>query len=57
MAVARKQRSTTDYDVHPSVAMVEKWVAGLKQSTGRTLDEWLRLIRKSGPGDEEAARD
>jgi hypothetical protein len=26
------------YDVHPGVAMVQKWIADLKPKTGRTLD-------------------
>ena len=44
------------YGVHPGVAMTQKWVAELKQKTGRSLDEWLRLIKKSGPKDEESRR-
>ena len=39
------------YAVHPGVAMVQKWVAELKPKTGRTLEEWCALIRKSGPTD------
>jgi hypothetical protein len=45
------------YGVHPGVAMTQKWVAELKQKTGRSLDEWLRLIKKSGPKDEKGRRD
>lgn len=37
------------YSVHPGVAMVMKWVAELKEKTGRTLEQWCRLIRKEGP--------
>jgi Domain of unknown function (DUF5655)/Domain of unknown function (DUF4287) len=37
------------YSVHPGVAMVMKWVADLKEKTGRTLEEWSALIRKEGP--------
>jgi len=44
------------YGVHPGVAMTQKWVAELKQKTGRSLEEWLRLIKKSGPKDEESRR-
>src|SRR5262249_1168872 len=39
----------TIYSVHPGVAMVMKWVAELKEKTGRTLEEWSALIRKEGP--------
>jgi len=45
------------YGVHPGVAMTQKWVAELKQKTGRSLDEWLRLIKKFGPKDEKARRE
>jgi hypothetical protein len=45
------------YGVHPGVAMTQKWIADLKQKTGRPIDEWLRLIKKSGLKDEQARRD
>jgi hypothetical protein len=41
--------SSIVYSVHPGVAMVQKWVAELKQKTGRTLEEWSAHIRKDGP--------
>ena len=34
-----KRRTKSSYDVHPGLAMVQKTIAGLKQKTGRTLDE------------------
>jgi hypothetical protein len=52
-----KSLSPIAYAVHPGVAMVQKWVAELKQKTGRTLDEWCALIRKDGPDDFAARRD
>ncbi len=45
------------YAVHPGVAMVQKWVAELKQKTGRTLEEWCALIRTDGPDDLPARRE
>lgn len=45
------------YGVHPGVAMTQKWVGELKDRTGRSLDEWLRLIKMSGPKDEKARRE
>jgi len=44
------------YDVHPGVAMMQKWVAELKAKTGRSVDEWLALIKKEGPKDEKSRR-
>jgi len=45
------------YGVHPGVAMTQKWVGELKQKTGRSVEEWLQLIKKSGPKDEKERRD
>jgi hypothetical protein len=54
MAAAKTQAL---YDVHPGVAMAQKWVAELKGKTGRSLDEWLALVKKEGPKDEKARRE
>jgi hypothetical protein len=54
-ATAVKTKSV--YSVHPGVSMTQKWVAELKQKTGRSLEEWLRLIKKSAPKDEKGRRD
>ena len=40
------------YSVHPGVLMTQKWIGELKQKTGRSLEEWLKFIKKSGPKDE-----
>src|ERR1043166_504975 len=45
------------YGVHPGVVMTMKWVAELKQKTGRSLDEWIKFIKKEGPPTEQARRD
>ena len=45
------------YSVHPGVLMTQKWVASLKEKTGRSLDEWLALVSKKGPKDEAGRRD
>lgn len=44
------------YSVHPSVAMVQKWIETLREKTGHSLDEWLEIIKKSGPDDEKQCR-
>ena len=54
---AAKTKKKSIYGVHPGVLMTQKWVADLKAKTGRTLEEWLRLIKKSGPKDEKARRE
>ena len=50
---ATKSKSKSIYGVHPGVAMVQKWIADLKTKTGRSLDEWLKFIKKSGPKTEQ----
>lgn len=45
------------YGVSPGVAMMQKWIAGLKEKTGRTLEEWVSLIQKQGPKDEKARKE
>ena len=44
------------YSVHPGVAMVQGWIATLKQKTGRDIDEWMKHIKQEGPDDEKACR-
>lgn len=44
------------YSVHPSVVMAQRGVASLKENTGRSLEEWLKLIKKSGPSTEKERR-
>jgi Domain of unknown function (DUF5655)/Domain of unknown function (DUF4287) len=44
------------YDVHPGVAMVQKWVAELKPKTGRSLEQWVALVKKDGPKDRASRR-
>ncbi|HZQ67056.1 MAG TPA: DUF5655 domain-containing protein [Terriglobales bacterium] len=45
------------YDVHPGIAMVQKWTRELKGKSGRSLPEWIELVRKEGPKDEQGRRE
>ncbi len=49
-------RTSALYDVHPSVAIVQKWIAELKPKTGRSLEEWIGLVKTSGPKESQARR-
>jgi Domain of unknown function (DUF5655)/Domain of unknown function (DUF4287) len=44
------------YDVHPGVAMVQNIMAGMKQKTGRSVEEWIHLIEKQAPAGEKERR-
>ena len=58
MAVRVSNSSTSSiYSVHPGVAMVQDWVATLKSKTGRSLEEWIRFVKASGPPTEKERRD
>jgi hypothetical protein len=57
MPKASLAKSESLYGVHPSVAMVQKWLAELKEETGRSLEEWLTLVNQEGPKDEKSRRE
>jgi hypothetical protein len=50
-------RPAVPYGVHPGVLMVQRWLAELKDKTGRDLDGWLALLEKQAPGDEKGRRE
>jgi hypothetical protein len=45
------------YVVHPGVAQIQKFIQELPKKTGRSLEEWLDLTRKSGPLTEKERRE
>lgn len=51
-----KVKSASGYDVHPGVAMVQNIMAGMKQKTGRSVEEWIQLIEKQAPAGEKERR-
>jgi hypothetical protein len=51
----RGAQSRSLYSVHPGVAMTQKWVAELRGKTGKSLEEWLALVRSS-PAETDRAR-
>jgi hypothetical protein len=57
MAKAGEAKGKSTYDVHPGVAMVQKWVAELKGKTGRSLEEWIALAKEEGPKEDRARRE
>jgi hypothetical protein len=57
MAAASKKSIKSIYGVHPGIAMVQKWIAELKPKTGRSLQEWITLVKKEGPRSEADRRE
>jgi hypothetical protein len=41
------------YDLHPSVRMAESVIKGMKEKTGRSIDEWMQHVKKHGPAGEK----
>ena len=37
--------------------MAQKWIAELPEKTGRSLEQWLDLVKKTGPGDTKKSRE
>lgn len=52
-----RMKGKSGYDVHPSVIMIQEVIAGMKEKTGRTLEQWVKLARTEGPGDERKRRE
>jgi len=50
-------KRASPYSVHPGVKMVQAWVEALPGKTGKSLEQWLALIRKQGPKDTAARRE
>jgi len=46
-------RKDSVYTLHPGFAMEEASLKNLKERTSRTLDEWIRIVKKSGPATEK----
>ncbi len=45
------------YDVHPGVAMMQSIIAGMKEKTGRSAEEWIAYVNEKGPASEKERRD
>jgi hypothetical protein len=54
---SKQPEGKSPYSVHPGVAMVRDWVASLPSKTGKTLEEWIALVKQSGPPGEKERRE
>jgi len=55
--VAATKTSGSLYSPHPGLGMVQKWKDDLPAKTGRSLDAWIALVKKSGPPTEKERRE
>jgi len=56
-SAATEKKTKSIYGVHPGVAMVQKAINELPAKTGRSFDEWVKFIKKSGPRTEAERRE
>jgi hypothetical protein len=54
--MARKDTKTT-YSVHPSVVHARAIIKKLPEKTSRSIEEWVELIKKSGPTGNKECRE
>jgi len=54
--MAAKAKGKPAFDVHPAVSMAQSIVAGMKEKTGRSLEEWLEVVGTLGPSAENERR-
>jgi hypothetical protein len=54
LAAETKRKSI--YSVHPGVLMTQKWIARTQREDGRSLEEWIKHIKKAGPKGEMERR-
>ena len=45
------------YDVNAGLAMEEAWLARLREKTGKSMEEWVRIVQQSGPPTEKERRE
>jgi hypothetical protein len=48
-----QESNESPYSVHPAVVLVQNWIAKLSEKTGKSLEDWIRLTKKSGPSSEK----
>jgi hypothetical protein len=54
--MSAKSQAKSTFDVHPGLAYVQSVIAGMKEKTGRSLQEWVELVEKDGPSTEKDRR-
>lgn len=50
-------RKMSPYSLHPGFAMEETSSANLQERTGKTLEQWIRIVKRDGPATATERRD
>lgn len=51
--MARKSSATSLYSIHPSIAYANAIVQGMPAKTGKSIQEWMKIVKKDGPGESK----
>ena len=57
MPAAKQQKKKSVYSMHPGFAREEACIARLPETTGKTIDQWIAIIRKTGPATTKERRE
>ncbi len=57
MTHPKPARSASLYSVHPSIAHAQAIIANLPEKTGKSIEEWIKLIKRPGPSNDQERRD
>lgn len=49
--------SSIAYSVHPAIAYTQSIIRNMPRTTGKSIDEWSRLLEKSAPTDDAERRE
>jgi hypothetical protein len=52
----KKSVKQSPYSLHPSYAMEAGYAKNLFERTGKTMDEWVEIVKRSGPPTEKERR-
>jgi hypothetical protein len=55
--MSAKAQTKSTFDVHPGLARMHTIIAGLKENTGRSLEDWLELLGNGAPPTEKERRE
>src|SRR5258708_21573128 len=57
MPETRADKNESLSGLSPGIAMMVKWGAELKDKTGQSVKEWVKLVKKEGQKEEKARRE
>jgi hypothetical protein len=56
-AAPKPAKKRSIYGVHPGVKMVADWIESLPSKTGKSLQQWIAVVKADGPEEEKERRE